>query len=134
MKVGSVKPGDIILIYRTRTENTKAWFTSVATSICVVEEVKNRRDFSNMDEFMHYCKDYSVFTEDELVKYYQKLGNVFVIKMTYNIALRRRLNLKRLVEEVGIEKEQYWVFFPLSDPEFEKIIIKGDVYESLIID
>lgn len=132
--LSAVKPGDLLVIYRMRTPDTRAWYTSVATSICVVEEVKNRNEFANFQQFVKYCKDYSIFTDEELGDYWNKSGQVYVIKMTYNIALRRRLNQQRLVEEVGLEKDTYWGYFSLSEQEFEKIIVKGDVYESLIID
>ncbi len=132
--LGSVREGDLLVIYRTKTENTKAWYTSVATSICVVEEVKSPRDFQSLDQYLKYCRDYSVFTDDELMSYWRKDGPVYIIKMTYNIALRRRLNQQRLVEEVGLEKDTYWGYFSLSEQEFEQILIKGDVYESLVVD
>ncbi|MEQ7049916.1 N-acetyltransferase [Paenibacillaceae sp. P-4] len=132
--LATVRPGDLIVIYRTKTENTKAWYTSVATSICVVEEMKHRRDFANIQEFLKYCKDYSVFSTQDLQYYWNKPGNVYILKMTYNIALRRRLNQQRLVEEVGLSKDNYWGYFTLNDQEFEQILIKGDVYESLVID
>lgn len=134
--LGAVKPGDLLLIYRMKTPGKKAWYTSVATSLCVVEEVRNRNEFSNFQEFIQYCKDYSIFTERELEYYWTRNRKlqVYVFKMTYNIALRRRLNQQRLVEEVGLDKDKYWGYFQLSEQEYEKIIIKGDVYESLIID
>jgi hypothetical protein len=132
--LSAIKSGDLLIIYRTKTENTKAWYTSVATSICVVEEVRGTKEFQSIDLYMNYCREYSVFTDEELVDYWQKDGPVYIIKMTYNIALRRRLNQQRLVEEVGLKKDNYWGYFPLSDREFEQILIKGDVYESLAID
>ncbi|SDW02724.1 hypothetical protein SAMN05518855_10011 [Paenibacillus sp. CF384] len=55
-------------------------------------------------------------------------------KTIYNVALKRRLNQQRLVQEVGLVKDTFWGYFPLSEQEFEKIIIKGDVYESIIVD
>ncbi|CAM4501523.1 N-acetyltransferase [Paenibacillus typhae] len=131
--LASVKAGDLLVIYRTKTENTVAWYTSVATSICVIEEVKSPRDFSSLESYMKYCKSYSVLTDSELLEYWYKKGRVYIIKMTYNIAFRKRLNRKRLVEEVGLDKNDYWGCITLSDQEFEKILTLGDVYESLII-
>ncbi|GBG10265.1 acetyltransferase [Paenibacillus agaridevorans] len=132
--LASVKSGDLLVIYRMRTENTKAWFTSVASSICVVEEIKLRSEFVNFAAYMKYCRAYSVFTDEELRAYWNKTGNVYIIKMTYNIALRRKLNQQRLVEEVGLAKENYWGYFPITEQEFKQILLKGDVYESLVID
>lgn len=132
--LNAVKPGDLLVMYRTKTEGKSAWYTSVATSVCVVEEVKNRNDFANYQEFIEYCSAYSIFTDQELGYYWNKGAKAYVFKMTYNIALKRRLNQQRLVEEIGLNKDAYWGYFPLSEQEFEKIIIKGDVYESLIVD
>jgi len=53
--------------------------------------------------------------------------------MTYNVALRKRLTMKRLVEEVGMESEGYWGFRSLTDNQFELIQMLGDVNEGVII-
>ncbi|AIQ46491.1 acetyltransferase [Paenibacillus sp. FSL R7-0273] len=132
--LASVKTGDLLVIYRTKTENTSAWYTSVATSICVIEEVKSPREFSNLESYMRYCRSYSVFTDSELLEYWYKKGRVYIIKMTYNVAFRKRLTRKKLVEEVGLNEKDYWGCLTLSDQEFEKILTLGDVYESLVID
>ncbi|MBY3619775.1 N-acetyltransferase [Acinetobacter sp. CUI P1] len=132
--LASVTKGDLMVIYRTKAEQGPAWYTSVATSICVVEEMKSPREFKSLEKFMKYCRSYSVFTDAELLEYWNKKGPVYVIKMTYNIAFRKRLNRKRLVEEVGLNEKAYWGCISLSDQEFEKILIKGDVYESLVVD
>lgn len=92
--LASVKTGDLLVIYRTKTENTSAWYTSVATSICVIEEVKSPREFSNLESYMRYCRSYSVFTDSELLEYWYKKGRVYIIKMTYNVAFRKRLTRK----------------------------------------
>ncbi|GFZ93915.1 hypothetical protein GCM10008018_45480 [Paenibacillus marchantiophytorum] len=136
MNVSALKRGDIIVMYRTKTPNTSAYYTSVATSICVVEEIRSRKEFANVAEFIKYCKDYSVFSEEELKNsYFEQKKHVFVIKMTYNVAFRKKLNRKRLIEEVGLDSSPstYWGFFKLSEQEFEQIIIKGEGYESLIV-
>ncbi|MEK3864633.1 N-acetyltransferase [Paenibacillus sp. FSL H7-0716] len=132
--LASVKKGDLLVIYRTKTENTSAWYTSVATSICVIEEVRSPREFSSLELYMKYCKSYSVFNDSELLEYWYKKGRVYIIKMTYNIAFRKRLTRKKLVEEVGLNEKDYWGCISLSDQEFEKILTLGDVYESLVID
>ena len=40
-------PGDIVIFYRTNDGKGKAHFRSVVSSICVVEEVKGRKDFAD---------------------------------------------------------------------------------------
>jgi len=70
MNVSPLKRGDIVVIYRTKDDKGPAWYRSVATSICVIEELKSKRDFESEKEFVDYCKPYSVFTEKELKKWY----------------------------------------------------------------
>ncbi|WP_217363391.1 hypothetical protein [Duganella rivi] len=61
--------GDTLLIYRTQ-ENGSAYFTSVITSLCVVEESVHISSFKSCDEFIKFCNPYSIFSEDELIKFY----------------------------------------------------------------
>lgn len=135
MDVSPLKRGDILVIYRTKDDKGPAWYRSVATSICVVEELKSKYDFRDVNEFVDYCKTYSVFTEDELRNWYNnpRRKRVFVIKMTYNVALRKRLTMKRLVEEVGLDSKGYWGFRCLTDNQFDLIRLLGDVNEGIIV-
>ncbi len=67
--VSAVRPGDILVIYRTKPENVtrSAWFISVATSLCVVEEIKSHRESSSCEKFSDYCKKHSVFLDEKLM-------------------------------------------------------------------
>lgn len=130
--VDKLKPGDILVIYRTKEGSASAYYSSVATSICVVEEIKKPKDFKNLNEFIKYSNAYSIFDEATLRKYYHTPGAV-VIKMTYNTAFNHRLINKELVEEVGLSPS-YWGFFKLTDEQFNDIIARGQIDESLIID
>ncbi|EKM0809756.1 TPA: hypothetical protein MAA73_005201, partial [Klebsiella pneumoniae] len=58
--VASLKPGDNLLIYRTSDGQGPARFRSVATSVCVVQEIKDIHDFLTYEEFKNYCEPYSV--------------------------------------------------------------------------
>ncbi|WP_205739384.1 hypothetical protein [Halocella sp. SP3-1] len=82
------KKGDIAVIYRT-SDNGPAWYESVATSVCVVEEIKHISQFSSYKEFLDYCIKYSVFEEKELRKFWKSKKYPFLIKMLYNIALKK---------------------------------------------
>lgn len=134
MNVSRLRKGDILVIYRTSDGQGKAWYRSVATSICVVEERKSKQDFIDINDFINYCKSYSVFSEEELEDLYRSNKMLYVIKMTYNIAMRRRLTRGRLIENVGISEKAYPGFLPLNDNQFELIMRTGDVDESLVID
>lgn len=124
--------GDILVIYRTKDAQGPAYYRSVATSICVVEEVKRPSDFDNLNEFIKYTNAYSIFEADILKKYYKEPKAV-IIKMTYNAAFNHRLINKELVEEVGLAP-LYWGFFQLTDEQFYDIVTRGQIDESIIVD
>lgn len=136
--LGNLKKGDIVVIYRTADEGKKAYFSSVATSICIIEEVRQMSTFSNKKEYVEYCTKYSVFTSEELNKlydenHYKTSFPCYVIKFTYNIALSHRPNRKTLINEVGLDSEIRWGCLKLTDKQFDKILKLGDVNESFII-
>ena len=134
MDVSALKAGDLIVIYRTSDGNGPAYYRSVATSVCVVEALKQKSDFANLADYLSYCKDYSVFDEKELTDFYnQKRKHFFVIKMTYNVAFAKRVNRKVLLEQAGLDPNAYWGFMQLSDKQFEDILKLGQVSESIII-
>lgn len=129
--VESFKKGDLILIYRTK-DREPARYRSVVTSICVIEEVLNINDFSTVSEFLEYCEPYSIFTETELRGFYKTKQYPFIIKMTYNIAFKKRVTNGKLKDEFGISPS-YWGVFNIMDEQFNKIIKAGEIDESLII-
>ncbi|MGG4397401.1 N-acetyltransferase [Paenibacillus thiaminolyticus] len=127
--VTAMQTGDLIVIYRTTDRPGHAKFRSVATSICVDEEVKRIRDFETISDFMHYCSTYSVYSDEELLEQYT--AKKYVIRMTYNIALSKRLT-NGYLRELQIDSH-YWGFFRLSDQNFDKILHYGGANERLII-
>lgn len=74
--VEQLKRGDCLLIYRTKDKNAQsANYSSVITSLCVVEEYKDLSSFSDLYDFIKYCKPHNIFTDDEL-------ENIFIKKIT----------------------------------------------------
>lgn len=132
--VESLKRGDLLVVYRTKDDQGSAWYRSVATSLCVVEEVRTKRDFPSLEEFLKYCESRSVFSREELTVYYNTWYKIVVIKMTYNAALHRRIIMKQLVEEVGLSRSDYWGFRLLTSQQVKHIAQLGEVNDSLIID
>lgn len=130
--VENLKYGDILVVYRTAENNKSAEYNSVATSICVVEEVRQQNEFVDFEDFYNYAKQYTVFDKNELFEYY-KYGNLKAIKMTYNIALSKRLTRSTLINEVNIPREGYWGFKEISDLQFNRIINLSKVNPNLII-
>lgn len=136
MDVDILKVGDILVIYRTKDKNDtgSAEYRSVVTSIGVVEEIKQGRDFATLTSFVDYCAPYSVFSEDELKEEYRRKYNLRVIKFTYNAAVAKKLIRKTLAENIGLDRNDRWGFLSLTDEQFEAIIDLGGVNASLIID
>jgi len=126
-----LQSGDLIAIYRTNDGAGPARYRSVITSICQIEEVKTNKDFADVDSFLAYANYYSIFDPIELRQWYGK-KNFTVLKMTYNIALTKRVTNGYLVDELKMVPK-YWGFFQLTDEQFNAILKKGEVDESIII-
>ncbi|KQT42609.1 MULTISPECIES: hypothetical protein [unclassified Methylophilus] len=131
---GKLKQGDILVLYRTTDKSGKAYFRSVATSICVVQETRKVNSFGTFKEFIKYVKPYSVFSHEELNEYYTKKAKYNVIKFTYNAALVKRVIRKLLLEEVAVSVQPRWDFRKLSNKQLEKIISIGSLDENFIVD
>jgi Acetyltransferase (GNAT) family len=127
-----IKPGDPIVIYRTTDIPNRAEYRSVATSICVLKELKTKDDFDSLDDFLKYCSKYSVFNQNELTNFFSK-KKLYVLRMTYNLALSKRLIRKNLIELCGLDRNSYWGIMRLTEQQFERIIELGGVNESFII-
>lgn len=125
--------GDIVVIYRTTDRPGQARFRSVATSICVVEDIKSKKDFGNENEFIKYCLPHSVYSKDELQRWFAE-PRLYTLKMTYNGALRRRPIRGTLLDDVGIPEQPRWDLKSLTREQFDRIIELGGLNESLIID
>ena len=128
-----LRRGDVVITYRTTDIPGSAWFRSVVTSVCVVEDVKTRGNFANADDFVRYAKSYSVFSEEELRRFFRN-PRMVIIKMTYNLALTKRLNRKRLIEDIHVSENVYWGFFRISDDQFDNIVKLGECNENYFID
>lgn len=124
--VENLRYGDVVVLYRTAEYGRNAEYSAVATSICVVEEVKRQGEFDSFEEFYEYASQYSVFDKSDLYYWYSK-GGCKAIKLTYNVALKKKIVRHDLIKELGLEREIYWGFFKLTDEEFLKICQKGDV-------
>ena len=51
----------LLLFIELRNTGKTAEYSAVATSVCVVEDVKNQNEFISFEEFYKYVKKYSVF-------------------------------------------------------------------------
>ncbi|MBE6325715.1 MAG: N-acetyltransferase [Bacteroidales bacterium] len=132
--VDQLKKGDIILIYRTNDGLGYANYRSVITSVCTVYEVKSFLDFKDKDDFIKYTNKYSIFSPEDLGKWFDYKNNFTVIKMLYNVALTRKVIRKTLLEQVGMDQNAYWGFLPITDEQFNQIMELGEANERYFID
>ena len=130
----TLQRGDVILIYRTTDGQGPAHYRSVGTSLCVVEEYRSIRSFASWHEFYRYCSPYSVFSDQELAKFWQEKSLPHVLRFTYNIALKRRVTRGEMIENVGLPADGYWGFMPLNHEQFKEIARRGRIDEGLIVD
>ena len=115
------KRGDIIVIYRMKDGNN-AEYTSVATSLCVVESIRHIDEFKNEEEFIAYSIKFSIFSERELRDIYRERRYCFIINFTYNVAFPKRPIRKHLADYAGLPREARWGVLPLSESQFNTII------------
>lgn len=121
----SLKKGDVILIYRTKDPNSSApaHYTSVATSICVVESVRLINTFSDVSDFKNYIGKHSVFTDAELSKFWKDKNYPYIIKFDYYFSLQKRITLGELRNIFSLQnKNARLTFLRLSDRELRDIL------------
>lgn len=127
-------PGDIVVFYRTNDGKSKAFYRSVVTSVCVVEEVRRRKDFADVDAFLAYTKPRSVFSEEELRDRWVSWKRLYVAKMTYNVAFGKRTTRGQLLTEGIVSEQPRWDMRELSRGQLEEILTLGEVNARLIVD
>jgi hypothetical protein len=129
-----LRRGDVLVIYRTSDNSGPAHYRSVATSICVVEEVRDISSFSTVEELLDYCAPYSVFDEQELRRFYANRRYPTLIRFTYNAALKKRLTRAELIEHGVVDPKAYAGFATITDEGFRVIVERGGVDARLVVD
>ncbi|EOJ8666977.1 N-acetyltransferase [Providencia stuartii] len=129
----SFKPYDILVIYRMGDGKGPAHYRSVATSVCIVENIKKMSDFESEELFVDYCIKYSVFTKEQLQEFYRDKVYPYIITFTYNLAFPRRPNRASLIENVGLDPDERWGILKLTDEQFNRILSLSGADESIII-
>jgi hypothetical protein len=130
----NLRRGDLLVIYRTGDNAAPARFRSVATSICTVEEVRDIATFPSVDALLEYCAPYSVFTDDELRRFWANRKYPNLVRFAYNAALKKRLTRGDLIDHGVIDEKAYAGFASLTDAGFQVIIERGGISASLVID
>lgn len=129
-----MSPGDAVIFYRTSDIQGLARKRSVVTSVCVVEEVRQRRDFHDINAFLAYAKPHSVFTDEELREKYLASERLAVAKLTYNAAFGKRIIRERLLDEGILSPYQRPDLVELPRAAFDRILEMGKVNARLVID
>lgn len=130
--LSALKPNDNLVIYRTSDKQGPAFYRSVATTVCTVQDIRKLKSFSTFDEFKKYCKNYSIFSDQELKAFFYSNQTYYAIKMIYNVSLNKRITQGRLINEVGINP-QYWGFTKLTNDQFNSILELGEINNSYLI-
>ena len=92
-----VKPGDIILFYRTGPEGTKKKYTSVVTTVAIVDEIIS--DIHSQEELLSLCQNRSVFSVEDLKRFWHDhRRNLKILKFIFVKSLTKRLTLGYLWE------------------------------------
>ena len=120
--VSKFKTGDLIIIYRTSDGQGSAEFRATATSLCVVESIKNINDFTTEEEFINHCIKFSVFSNVELRKIYFEKKYKYIINFTYNIAFPKRPIRQELADIAGLDRKDYWGVMELNNNQLHTIL------------
>lgn len=89
------KPGDIVLFYRTGPTGTNKKYTSVVTTVAVVDEII--QNFASEDDFLRVCQNRSVFSTEELKSFWRDhRWQLKVLKFIFVKSLIKRPTLGQL--------------------------------------
>lgn len=124
--MSQMRTGNNLIIYRTSDQQGNARFRSVATTACTIIDTRRGSSFHNLDDLKSYCKNYSIFTDEELNDFINDSRQFYVIKMTYNVSLNKRIIQQRLISEVGLNPS-YWGCFQLTTSQFKEILSLGEI-------
>lgn len=119
---GNVNPGDLLLFYRMGEEGSNKKYSSVVTSLGMVESVHS--NFKTKDEYLKLCENRSVFSRNELDDFWNHHRyNLKVLKFVYVTNLLKRPTLDFLYNcNVVQPPSGPRPFTRLSDDQFDMIL------------
>ena len=133
----NVNRGDILLFYRTAEKGKSAYYSSVITTIGLVEEkIDNIKDEG---DFILKCRKRSVFNDDELRKFWNYKPNIrpFIINFLhiFSFQLGQRINRARLlnIKVLSGSDNELRGLKKISKNDFKRIIKEAKIDESFII-
>lgn len=127
-----LKKGDIIVFYRTAAQGSPAYYSSVATTLAVVERVID--NFVEFADFRDACRKRTVFSDEELLKHWDwnKRNRPFIVNFLYAYSLPKRPNLKALKDN-NIIIDAPRGFEQISNQAFTELMRISNANESLIV-
>lgn len=133
-----IKKGDVIIFYRTAEQGKSGYYSSVITTIAIVEEkIDNILDEK---DFIAKCRKRSVFRNEELIKYWDwnPKYRPFIINFlyVYSFQLGKRMNRKTLLD-LGIlsgNENELRGLKRINRENFLTILKETETNESIIVD
>ncbi|CAM3167910.1 hypothetical protein [Leuconostoc rapi] len=126
--------GDHLIAYRMTDYKGSAYYRSVTTSVGTVIEVKNLSNFVTFTDFEQYVKNKSVFSSDELSRFWKQRTYPWVIKFLYNFSFEKYPNREKLLNNNIINEDQRIVVQRIEKKSFIELVKLGETNESFIID
>lgn len=118
----NINSGDIILFYRMGEENTYKKYSSVLTTLGIVDSFIS--DFKNKDDYLNNCQNRTVFTQEELEYFWNKYqDNIKILKFIFLKSLTERLTLNYLWNNnIVAQGKGPRPFTKITDEQFNKIL------------
>ena len=117
-----IHSGDLILFYRMGEEGSNKKYTSVLTTLGMVDQIYD--NFKTKEEFLSHCQNRSVFSKDDLDYFWNRhRSNLMVLKFVFVKSLKNRLTLDYL-HQLGVVEPPNGPrpFMRISDDIFKKIL------------
>lgn len=118
-----VSSGDILLIYR-KGDVGRAGYTGVVSTITIVEKVI---EVGSCEQLLSECENRSVFSKDELIGFFTKQRNIYVVKLLQWNTLKRKVILKQLWDSNIVKfGNGPRPFMQIDENEYFKIMKMGE--------
>lgn len=124
------KIGDNIVFYRSKDSIIPAKYSSVITTIGIVNNIYNPQ---NINDLVNIVKDKTVYTNEEIINWYKnKIHNTYVIEFAYITTLGNKITFNDCLNN-GILTEAPIGVSQLSQEGFNKIVELGNVDMTIVI-
>ena len=128
----NINPGDILLFYRNGEEGSSKKYTSVLTTIGIVDSIKY--GFQCKEDFFESCQNRSVFPKKDLESFWKNnKDTLLVVKFIFVKSLTKRLTLEYLWNQAIVELYKGpRPFTRISDKQFNQILCDSQTKISFV--